>query len=68
MAARTPPQAPGAQGGGQGAVPLGGAGSCARASVPFPEPEVMLRASLECPFEPLNGVRGAGGNLNIIFF
>lgn len=51
----------------KGRLPWGGAGPCALTSVPFPEPEVMLKASLECPFEPLNGVQG-GKNLNIIFF
>lgn len=62
MAARTPPRTPGAQGGGQGAAPLGRSRSlCPCASFVFPEPEVMLKTSLECPFEPLNGM-GGGGN------
>lgn len=68
MAARTPPRTPGAQGGGQGAAPLGRSRSlCPCASFVFPEPEVMLKTSLECPFEPLNGM-GGGFFFNVISY
>lgn len=42
----------------KGRLPWGRTGPCACVSVAFPEPEVMLQASLECPLEPLNGLRG----------
>lgn len=46
----------------KGRLPWGGAGHCARASITVVEQGVMLKALLECPFDPRNSLGGGGGS------